>query len=287
MRAPEVVERRFAPGAASGAPLLDVVTATVLPPLGWTATVDSRAFFEGAAKLGLGSSAAVLCAWAGAFRAFARGEGRTAPELSVAELIDLHRRFQGGKGSGLDVAACHTGGAISFRLTGAGTPQIGSVGLPNNVGFAGIFAGRSASTPGLVAHYRAWQRDRPREAAQRVGRLAALAEAGVDALRRGDTHAWLDAFAAYGEGLQELGVAIGAEIVTAEHRAIGDAARRHGVAYKVSGAGGGDLGLACAADAEALAAFRKSVGDRGFRVINVSLAEHGLVVAQRGVGSAP
>jgi phosphomevalonate kinase len=287
MYAPDVIERRFAPGSPSGAGLLDVVTSSVEPPLAWVATVDSRAFFAGPAKLGLGSSAAVLCAWAGALRALARSEGRTAPELSVAELIDLHRRFQGGKGSGLDVAASCTGGAISFRSTGSGLPQIGSVLMPNTVGFAGIFAGRSAFTPGFVAHYRAWQRDRPREAAALVGRLTALAAAGSHALQGGDSHAWLTAFADYGRGLQDLGEAIGVPIVTAEHREIGDEARRYGVAYKVSGAGGGDLGLACAADAAALAAFTKSVADRGFRVINVSLAEHGLVVAPLGTGSAP
>jgi hypothetical protein len=55
------------------------------------------------------------------------------------------------------------------------------------------------------------------------------------------------------------------------------------VAYKVSGAGGGDLGLACSADPDALAAFTKSVTDRGFSVIKVSLAEHGLVVGERVV----
>ena len=104
---------------------------------------------------------------------------------------------------------------------------------------------------------------------------------------RGDDAAgWLEAFAAYGRGLQELGEAIGADIVTAEHREIGAEARRHGVAYKVSGAGGGDLGLACAADSGRLEAFRKSVGDRGFRVINVSLADHGLQVAQQRRGVA-
>ncbi|HUQ51523.1 MAG TPA: hypothetical protein VM692_04830, partial [Gammaproteobacteria bacterium] len=252
------------------------------------ATIDSRALFAGSEKLGLGSSAAVVCAWAAACAAFAREQGPgDRANLRVDELIALHRALQGGKGSGLDVAASYTGGAITFRLTGAGLPQIGSVRLPNSVGFAGIFAGRSASTPGLVAHYRAWQRDRPREAAALVGRLAALAEAGSRALGEGDAEAWLVAFAAYGRGLEELGEAIGADIVTAEHREIGAEAQRHGVAYKVSGAGGGDLGLACALDSERLEAFRTSVGDRGFRVINVSLAEHGLVVAQRNPGTAP
>jgi phosphomevalonate kinase len=260
------------------------VTSGVEPPLAWGATVDSRAFFAGRAKLGLGSSAAVLCAWAGALRALARSEGWTAPELSVAELIGLHRRFQGGKGSGLDVAASYTGGAISFRSTGAGPPQIGSVLMPNPVGFAGIFAGRSASTPEFVAHYRAWRTHRPRESTALVGRLAAQAEAGCAALAEGDAARWLGAFSAYGRGLQALGEAIGADIVTAEHREIGAAAERLGVAYKVSGAGGGDLGLACAADADRLEAFRDSVRNRGFRVINVSLAEHGLQVAPLAAG---
>ena len=87
--------------------------------------------------------------------------------------------------------------------------------------------------------------------------------------------------AEYGRGLQALGEAIGVEIVTAEHRQIGEHAQRFGVAYKVSGAGGGDLGLACSIDSEALAAFLRSVTDRGFRVIKVSLAEKGLNVEQR------
>ena len=283
-RASDVTEARFAPGTPSGVALVDLVAAAVAPRLAWSATIDSQALFAGSAKLGLGSSAAVLCAWAGALSALARISGATVTQPQVAELIELHRRFQGGKGSGLDVAASYTGGAITFRLDPAGAPQIGSVRLPNSVGFAGIFAGRSASTPGLVAHYRAWRRDRPREAEALMRRLAALAEAGCAALGQDAAAEWLDAFAAYGHGLQELGEAIGADIVTAEHRAIGAEAQRHGVAYKVSGAGGGDLGLACAADSERLEAFRQSVQDRGFRVINVSLAEHGLLVAPRDAG---
>jgi phosphomevalonate kinase len=283
-RSSDVVERRFAPGESSGAALVDLVAAQA-PQLSWNAVVDSHELFADGAKLGLGSSAAVLTAWAGAFAAFARAEGAAVPVPRVEELIELHRQFQGGKGSGLDVAASYTGGAISYRLERPDLPQIGSVRWPNSVGFAGIFAGRSASTPGLVAHYRAWRRDRPREATALVDRLTALAEAGRAALVGDDAAGWLDAFAAYGQDLQELGDAIGLSIVTAEHHEIGVEARRHGVAYKVSGAGGGDLGLACAADLGSLEAFKKSVGNRGYRVINVSLAERGLQVVQRNTGS--
>jgi phosphomevalonate kinase len=139
----------------------------------------------------------------------------------------------------------------------------------------------------LVAHYRAWHRDRPREAAALVRRLTEQAEAGCAALRDGDASAWLEAFEAYGRSLQELGDEMGAAVVTAEHREIGAEAQRQGVAYKVSGAGGGDLGLACATDSGRLDAFKKSVGDRGFRVINVSLAAHGLEVSHHDAGPQP
>ena len=286
-RAPEPAEVRFSPGQPSGSKLVDLVVAALGPPLAWRATIDSSALFAGTLKLGLGSSAAALCAWAGALSAFARGQGRASPDLDLAALIELHRAFQGGRGSGLDVAASLTGGAITFSLAPSGMPQVGSVRLPNGVAFAGVFPGRSASTPELVAHYRAWRQDRPEQAAAMLGRLRGLAEAGCAALRADDAAAWVETFAAYGRGLQDLGAAMGAEVVTAEHRQIGDEAGRFGVAYKVSGAGGGDLGLACAADADALAAFTKSVKDRGFRVFNVSLAEHGLVVQPPSAGARP
>jgi phosphomevalonate kinase len=283
-RAPDPAEVRFAPGAKSGAGLVDLVTALAEPPLAWHGTVDSSALFAGGAKLGLGSSAAVLCAFAGAFAAFARQQGRDLPLLTLPALVELHRAFQGGRGSGLDVAASFTGGAIRFQLGPRGAPRVGSVRLPNSVGFAGVFPGRSASTPELVSHYRAWRAAQPRRAEAVLGRLTALAEAGCAAASGNDAAGWVAAFAAYGRGLADLGDEIGVPIVTAEHRQIGQEAERFGVAYKVSGAGGGDLGLSCAADATALAAFIQSIEGRGFRVINVTLAERGLVVEQRDPG---
>jgi phosphomevalonate kinase len=271
--APEAAEHRFAPGQPSGVGLVDVVTQGRAGA--WRGTLDSRAFFAGAEKLGLGSSAAALAAFAGAWAALDRP---AAPPPSLAWLIERHRLFQGGRGSGLDVAASVTGGAITFRRQPGGVPQVGSVQLPNSVGFAGIFAGRSASTPALVAHYQAWRRDRPDDAAPMYRRLASLAEAGCAAAAGGDAAALVEAMSQYGDALGSLGEAIGANIVTAEHRQLREHARDYGVAYKVSGAGGGDLGLACALDAEALTAFTDSVSSRGFRVIKVSVAERGLTV---------
>jgi phosphomevalonate kinase len=276
-RMAEQAERSFPFGVSSGVALVDAVTAAAPAARPWCGVLDSSAFFADRAKLGLGSSAAALCAWAGAWAGYC-AQAALRPATSLTALVGLHRAFQGGRGSGIDVAASLMGGAVEFRLDAAHVPQVGSVRLPNSVGFAGIFAGRSASTPEFIAHFRAFQAARPTEAAALLRRLRATAEAGCAAARGGAAEAFVEAIADYGRGLAGLGVAIGADIVTAEHRQIGEHARRHGVAYKVSGAGGGDLGLACALDAAALEAFKASVRERGFRVIELGLAERGLTV---------
>jgi phosphomevalonate kinase len=278
---PAAGERAFGPGESSGSALVDLITGASPGAGSWRGALDSAAFYDGSLKLGLGSSAAALCAWAGAWAAHARRAGLRFVEPTLENLIELHRRFQGGRGSGIDIAASFHGGAVEFALGPAGVPRIGSVLLPNSVGFAGIFAGRSASTPELVAHYREWRTAHPAEAAALHRRLSATAEAGCTAARGNAAGTFIEAIADYGRGLQDLGVAIGADIVTAEHREIGEHARRHGVAYKVSGAGGGDLGLACALEPAALEAFKTTVGNRGFRVIDFGLAETGLLVNEQ------
>ena len=275
---PDPIERRFARGAPSGAALVDLAIGDARALPAWRGSLDSTQLYGSAGKLGLGSSAAALCAWAGAWAAYARAGGVDVPAPALDGLIALHRGFQGGRGSGIDVAASLAGGVIEFRLDPLGVPRIGSVRLPNSVGFAGIFAGRPASTPELIAHYRAWKAARPAEAAAMFRRLSAAAEAGCAAARGEAADAFVEAIAAYGRGLQDLGVAIGADIVTAEHRQIGEHARRHGVAYKVSGAGGGDLGFACALDRDALAGFETAVREHGFRVLKLGLAGRGLTV---------
>jgi phosphomevalonate kinase len=279
--APARAEHTAAPGRATGVALVDRICAAAPGPP-WRGSLDSRPLYDGACKLGLGSSAAALCAWAGAWRAYAgasRDNGWQRPQ--AAALIALHRDLQGGVGSGLDVAASLTGGLIEFRLTDTDVPYIGSVQVPNSVGFAGIFAGSSASTPDFVSRYRAWRTEHPGRAARQDRVWGTIAEAGCIAAREDDAEGFLTAVREYGRCLESLGEALGAEIVTAEHRAIGREAKRYGVVYKVSGAGGGDLGVAAATDVGSLNAFKAAVAAKGYRVIDFRLDQQGLVVEER------
>jgi mevalonate kinase len=238
--------------------------------------LDSSEFFVNGLKLGLGSSAAALVAFAGAAWTAAGKPGQ--PGLS--ELIRCHRAFQGGSGSGIDVAAAWSGGVVEFRLDRASEGQTGSVRLPKSVGFAGIFAGGSASTPSLVGQYRRWADAGSANAAALLRRMFAVAEGGCAAVRESNDAAFVDAIDEYGRCLAELGREIGADLVTGPHRHIGDLAGEYGLAYKVSGAGGGDVGIACGLDDDALRAFVDRAGAEGYRVVPLTADDEGLRVEE-------
>ncbi len=282
IRAPELRETSFPVGATSGVALVDLVTSALEAggPLAWRAGIDSSGFFDGETKLGIGSSAAVLTAWAAAWSVYA-GRDRIEPDAAGLErLIRLHRVLQGGSGSGLDVAASLYGGAISYRLSPESGPIVGSVQLPNSVGFTTVFTGRAAATTDFVSVFDDWRVAQPAEADRQLQALERISADGCGAAREDDADEFLAAVAAYGQRLDDLGRSMGAEIVTAEHREIARHAKRFGVAYKVSGAGGGDLGVAFSADPEALAAFKETAGEK-YGVVELRVDTTGLSLEEQ------
>lgn len=281
-RAPAAELHRFDPAERSGVPLVDLVLQAYPQAAtgAWTAALDSTAFFHRGLKLGIGSSAAAICAFAGAWVAYSAGRADAASSLTVSELIGLHRRLQGG-GSGLDIAAAVTGGLIAYRAGPGSEPDLGSVQMPNSVGFAGVFAGKSALTADFVAKFEAWRRQRRLDSAAQLERMRQIADSGCTAIESGDVSAFIAAVADYGRQLEQLGEKIGGDIVTAEHRQIAALASRYGVVYKVSGAGGGDVGLAVGADSIALEDFERAVRANNYVCVELALDDDGLSVEER------
>lgn len=273
VRAPEPDELSFAVGAPSGAPLVDLVIAPDSAPGPWRGSVDTAAFFEQGQKLGIGSSAAALTAWDAAWSRFAG----LAATPSLRRLIELHRNFQGGKGSGLDIAASLTGGVICYALDDGGEPNVSNAALPDGVQFRVIYSGKSAATSGLVTAFDAWRDARPKEADAIISHLADWATRGHEAARDNDAPGFLAAVKAYGHALDALGGRIGAEIVTTEHKKITGHSERFDLVYKISGAGGGDVGIVWSQDPDALAAFEQAVA-ADYKVLDLDIYESGLVI---------
>jgi phosphomevalonate kinase len=236
--------------------------------------VDSTALYEKENKLGLGSSAAVTVAVTGAALASAGVE--LADKRRLFELADqAHATAQGTRGSGVDVATSVWGGAIRFQRKG-GHAEISSVELPDEVRLTFVFTGKSASTAELIGRVKALAERDPAAHEAAIGRLVWQAHAFAAAIADKDASALLHAADGYHEAMRELGVAAGAEIVTAEHAQLAALARRNGGAAKPSGAGGGDLGVAFTVGGEATRALREDLERAGLTPLSVGAPAPGL-----------
>ena len=221
---------------------------------------DSTACYLDGAKLGLGSSAAVVAALAAALAVVGGG----APGL--AELYDIHAAFQGG-GSGLDVAAAVTGGVIRFqdrRVVPARLPPLAK---------AFYFAGTSTKTADLIGRFDAW-RGAGKPAA--LDRLIEAAVAVADCTS--STEPFLDALSEYCDVLERMDRLARIGVFGPAHAKARDLAERCRVVYKPCGAGGGDMGIALAADPNAVGRFGREAEVAGLTVVPMEFARDGIRV---------
>lgn len=194
---------------------------------GWE--VDVSSFYERDQKLGLGSSAASCVALAAA----ALGVADRQAVFEAA--LRAHRGYQGGRGSGADVAASTFGGTLVARPVGEGL-HVTPVRLPNDLRVYPIWTGAPADTRSFVDVVL-----KARPAA--LDALAALAAEAEVAFERDDAGAIVELAQLYDEAEGRLGGEVGVAIRTATHEAVARAAQTLGAAAKPSGAGGGDVSL--------------------------------------------
>jgi phosphomevalonate kinase len=230
--------------------------------------VDTSALRAGHIKLGLGSSAAATVAALGA--ALGASGHPIDPPVVHALAHRAHRTAQaqlGAPGSGADVAACVYGGAIAVRRTAdAGTPlDVRPVALPPELALVAVWTGAAADTATLVAQVRGL-RQRDRDAYERATRRIGDAAAAVlGAFERRSAVSVVEAIAAAGDAIAELGRAAAVELEGPVHRQLRWLAERRGGACKPTGAGAGDLALAAFESEDAAAAFRRDVEAAGMR----------------------
>lgn len=251
----------------------------------WSLELNTRDFFisdNGSTghKIGLGSSAALTVALAATWFGH-RHPGQTFDRQRwLPLLVKLHRDLQGGSGSGVDIAASLYGGLSAYQIR-EDNYQARPLSWPDGVECIWIWLGHSASTRVFLGRMQDFRNDQPGEYAAHLQTMGELAQAGCQAFTDGSAQACLDTISAYGQAMQALGDAADAPVYTDAHRRLAQLAAQHGVAFKPSGAGGGDIALAAATDTKALAAFARQVQSAGYGLLELTPAEQGVVIDRR------
>ncbi len=250
--------------------------AAALPP--GSVHVDTDSFRQGNRKLGLGSSAAVAVAAAGAtFEA--AGLSTVNRQQRIFNVADAaHRAAQAGLGSGADVAAAVYGGFIKFARPAGGPPSIESLQSPR-IHLVVFWTGQAATTPGMVEAVRAFGVRSPLAYRALIDSMRAAADRFVSELRAGQSTGAVAAAGKYGRLMGDLGRAAGVPIVTPAFDEAAELARTLGGEVKPSGAGGGDIGIGFFATPESADLFARACKPR-YTVLALGLAKTG--VQRRG-----
>jgi phosphomevalonate kinase len=227
-------------------------------------SLDTTAFRDSGSgrKTGLGSSAALTAALATALNA--AGGQRAADVAHTA-----HRLFQGGSGSGVDIACSIAGGVIEYRMA---DQQSRLLAWPEALHFSVLWSGVSADTRVRLARFG----DQPGSPAR--SELKKVSTTVAADFERGRASAVVEGLRSYTRTLLRFDTAHGLGIFDAGHKALAEWASDAGMVYKPCGAGGGDIGVALATSRASLASFEKLAARAGFTRLALSIDPRGAML---------
>ena len=152
----------------------------------FSALLDTSQFFQrtavGPIKLGLGSSSALTISFAAAVARWSGHEAELRPPMRwLRQLVRWHRALQGGRGSGVDLAAGLLGGTLLYQLDeGGDVCRAEAIRLPDDLVMRFVWTGRSADTKDFLD--RLSERMTTGGVIRALDQLGAVATIGIDAL---------------------------------------------------------------------------------------------------------
>ncbi|MCA9376106.1 MAG: phosphomevalonate kinase [Candidatus Doudnabacteria bacterium] len=219
-------------------------------------------------KVGFGSSSAATVAMTGALlSAFdAIDFDSSADRLRLYKLAAIaHFQAQGKVGSGYDIATSVLGGFVRYvapdrywlsaqletiksivDLITRDWPllELKRLSLPLVPTILVGFVGKGASTSSMIKElYTSLEAGNP-DAQAALDAIVSSTEDAIASLREGDVVCTINALLTDRQALQQLGHATAISIETPELTLLSDIAEQYGAAGKLSGAGGGDIGIA-------------------------------------------
>ena len=228
--------------------------------------LDTESLFDplSGRKLGLGSSAALSVALLAAFASFDE------KSTDLDEAVAIHRLIQGGRGSGIDVAAAICGGVTEYRM--GETAYARRLDWPAMLEYAVLWSGSSSSTEQKIAAF-----DRSTERHDSRDQLATASAEIVAAWPAAEIDDLISMFSEYTQTLIQFSNDHDLGVFDGGHSELVTLAADHGVVYKPCGAGGGDVGIVLSANRRAVAEFVTAAAEFGFRRLQLNIDPVGLI----------
>jgi phosphomevalonate kinase len=240
-------------------------TANARAERGFSIRLDSREFVDNSGrKIGVGSSAALCVALSAALCEATATDAPAAPIAYAA-----HRQFQGGLGSGADIACSLGGGLIDYSMGDRYGRQLS---WPKGLSCFVLWSGIPVNTENKLNQLGKQDRYSSRDALVDAARKTA-ASWGT-----GSSEDILSEYRHYCRVLQEFGVDHNLGIFDAGHDDLAAAAEKAGLVYKPCGAGGGDVGVLLGDDDEKLMHFISNSMPAGFERLDMQIDLQGLQV---------
>ena len=180
-----------------------------------------------------------------------------------------HRHFQGGSGSGVDVACSIAGGIIEYRMPDR---QSNRREWPRDLLYSVLWSGVAAETRGSLARFSGLPESPSRSELRKASSAVAAAVEG------GRATAVLAALGEYTRVLLCFDEAHGLGIFEAGHASLFGHPVAEGVVYKPCGAGGGDIGVALATSRASLASFEQMAARSGFTRLALGIDPRGAML---------
>lgn len=246
-------------------------------------------------KIGFGSSAAATVAIT---KAVLEYHGYMPKSDEIFKLSCVAHYFAQGKiGSGFDIAASTYGGLFMYKRFDEGwlvekmddwkslarvvseewsRLEVEPLKIPKDMILDIAWTKESASTPQMVRQMQEWAKQNRAEYKKSLDRIANLMREMLSEWRSGKTVSALELLKQNEPLLRELGEKSGVPIETEELRKLSEIANECGGVGKLSGAGGGDCGIAISLNKQVSETIRKDWKDAGLYVIDAIIDEKGV-----------
>lgn len=227
-------------------------------------------------KLGFGSSGALTSALSAHFFT-----ADTKPYDIFEFALGAYRQFSNKKGSGVDIATSCSGGLIAYQLQGE-QPNISKKTIPHAIqDLLVVDTGTSQNTRRFLTNVLAFKEGShtlyQRVMANCIDHAEGLAHALLTWQPDKPLLGLIDAIDRNNLALRALQDAASIPIFSQEIQQILQTARNHGGTAKPSGAGGGDLVLACIPKGDR-AAFEAEIKSHHFVLFPMDIAQEGVIL---------